>query len=44
MVARRGAQVADLSVKDIMDVLEVRASLRWIGYCIIRDSNNRRRN
>lgn len=27
MVARRGAQVADLSVKDIMDVLEVRASL-----------------
>jgi DNA-binding GntR family transcriptional regulator len=27
MLARRGAQVADLSVKDIMDVLEVRASL-----------------
>jgi DNA-binding GntR family transcriptional regulator len=27
MVARRGAQVADLSVKDIMDVLEVRASM-----------------
>ena len=27
MMARRGAQVADLSVKDIMDVLEVRASL-----------------
>lgn len=27
MVPRRGAQVADLSVKDIMDVLEVRATL-----------------
>jgi DNA-binding GntR family transcriptional regulator len=27
MMARRGAQVADLSVKDIMDVLEVRATL-----------------
>ena len=27
MLPRRGAQVADLSVKDIMDVLEVRASL-----------------
>jgi DNA-binding GntR family transcriptional regulator len=27
MRARRGAQVADLSVKDIMDVLEVRATL-----------------
>lgn len=27
MMARRGAQVADLSMKDIMDVLEVRASL-----------------
>ncbi len=27
MIARRGAQVAGLSIKDIMDVLEVRASL-----------------
>jgi DNA-binding GntR family transcriptional regulator len=27
MVPRKGAQVADLSVKDIMDVLEVRATL-----------------
>lgn len=27
MIPRRGVQVADLSVKDIMDVLEVRASL-----------------
>lgn len=31
MVARKGAYVADLSLNDIMDVLEVRASLEGLG-------------
>ena len=44
MLPRKGAYVANISVKDLMDVLEIRASLEDIEFheCIFKAANNKK--
>ena len=40
MLPRKGAYVANISVKDLMDVLEIRASLEGLGASLAAERRN----